>query len=162
MAELLDVGDMVPENFEPKMKFRFILNIEGIDSYLVKSAQQPQMTFEEIEIPWINATRYVAGKGKFNEMQITLHDPISPSGGQEVMEWLRLQYESVSGRSGYADYYKRDLQLKLLDPVGMVVSLWDIRGAFIKDSNFGELNFGTSETNEISMTLRYDNAVLNF
>ena len=54
----------------------------------------------------------------FGTMAVTLHDPIAPSGAQQVMEWVRTHFESVSGRAGYADFYKRDIQLKLLDPVG--------------------------------------------
>jgi hypothetical protein len=162
MAELLDVADMLPENFQPLMKYQFLLAIEGIDSFLCKSTALPQVTFEEVEIPWINTTRYVAGKGKFNEIQITLHNPVAPAGAQQVMEWIRLCYESVSGRAGFADYYKRDIQIKILDPVGVVVSLWDIKGAFIKEANFGEANYGNSEPMEISITVRYDNAVLQY
>ena len=160
MTEILDVADMQPENFQPKMKYQFLLAIEGIDSFLAKSSALPEITFEEIEIPWMNNTRYIAGKGKFNEIAITLHDPIAPSGAQQVMEWVRLQWESVSGRAGYADYYKRDIMLKQCDPIGAVISVWDIKGAFIKTSNFGEFNYATSEAIELSITIRYDNAVL--
>jgi hypothetical protein len=162
MAEILDIGDMLPENFQPKMKYQFLLAIEGIDSFIVKSSSLPQITFEEIEIPWINNTRYIAGKGKFSELQLTFHDPIAPAGSQQLMEWIRLQWEAVSGRAGYADYYKRDLQLKQLDPVGVVVSLWDVKGAFVKESNFGEFNYATAEAIELTATLRYDVAILQF
>jgi hypothetical protein len=79
------------------------------------------------------------------------------------MEWLRTHYESVSGRAGYADFYKRDCQIKLLDPVGTVVELWDIKGAFITDTNFNSLTYDNdSAAVEISMTLQFDNCVLQY
>jgi len=78
------------------------------------------------------------------------------------MEWVRLHYESVSGRSGYADFYKRDIQLKMLDPVGTVVELWDIKGAFITDANFNDLSYDGSDMTEIALTLRFDNCVLQY
>lgn len=162
MAETLSVTDMLPNKFEPKRKFRFVLQMEGIDAFLVKTAAQPSYTTDEIEIPWINATRYLAGKTKFGTMSLVLYDPIAPSGAQQVMEWLRLHYESVSGRSGYADFYKRDIQLKMLDPIGTVVSLYDIKGAWIVESNFGDLDYAVSDPVEIAITLRYDQAVLQF
>ena len=162
MAETLDVVNMLPSTFEPKRKFRWILQIEGIDAFIVKTTARPQSTIEEVEIPWINHTRYVAGKHKFAPLAVTLHDPIAPSASQQVTEWIRLHFESVSGRAGYADFYKRDIQLKMLDPVGTVVELWDIRGAFIVDANFGDLNYEGSELAEITLSLRYDNAVLQF
>lgn len=162
MAETLDVVSLLPNKFEPKRTFRWILQIEGIDAFLCKTAARPSIETEEVEIPWINATRYLAGKGKFQPIEITLYDPIAPSGAQQVMEWLRLQYESVSGRAGYADFYKRDLQLKLLDPVGTVIELWDVKGAFITNSNFGELDMSSSDPQMINLTIRFDNAVLQF
>ena len=78
------------------------------------------------------------------------------------MEWVRTHFESVSGRGGYADFYKRDCQLKLLDPVGTVVELWDIKGAFLTAASFGDLDYGASDPAEISLTLRYDNCVLQY
>ena len=63
----------------------------------------------------MNSRRYVAGKANYDALSITIHDPISPSGAQQVMEWVRTHFESVSGRAGYADFYKRDCQLKMLD-----------------------------------------------
>lgn len=162
MADTLDVASMIPNRFEPKRKHRWVLMIEGIDAYIVKTAARPTFTTEDVEIPFINSRRYIAGNTKFEPMNVTLHDPIAPSGAQQIMEWIRLHYESVSGRSGYADFYKRDIQLKLLDPVGTIVELWDIRGAFITSANFGDLNYGANDVQDISLTIRYDNCVLQF
>lgn len=162
MADTLDVTSMLPNKFEPKRKNRWVLMIEGIDAYIIKTTARPTISTEELAIPFINSTRYVAGKTTFSTMTVTLHDPIAPSGAQQVMEWIRLHFESVSGRSGYADFYKRDVQLKLLDPVGTVVELWDIKGAFITEANFGDLSYDEGAPAEISITLRFDNAVLQY
>jgi len=162
MAETLSVTDMLPNKFEPKRKFRWILQIEGVDAFMMKNAARPGFETETVEIGFINATRYVAGKTKFTEMPVVLYDPIAPSGAQQIMEWIRLQYESVSARSGYADYYKRDLQLKVLDPVGTVVELWDLKGCWIVNADYGDLDYAVSDAIEISLTLRFDNAVLQY
>lgn len=162
MATTLGVEDMLATKFQPLAKRQFILAIEGIDAFLVKSASRPQITTEEVAIPWINTTRYIAGRTTFGTMSVTLHDAIAPAGSQQVMEWLRLCYESVSGRSGYADFYKRDIQLKLLDPVGTVVSLWDIKGAWVQEANFNDVAYEGSDQVEITLTIRFDNAVLQY
>lgn len=162
MAETLSVTDMLPNRFEPKRKFRWVLGIEGIDAFLVKGTARPQVDVGVQEIHWINTVRYVAGKAKFSTMSVTLYDPIAPSGAQQVMEWVRTHYESVSGRAGYADFYKRDIQLKLLDPVGTVVEFWDIKGAQITSAQFGDLDYGTEDPTEISLTLQFDNCVLQY
>ena len=78
------------------------------------------------------------------------------------MEWIRTHHETVSGRAGYADFYKRDCQLKLLDPVGTVVELWDIKGAFLTSANFGDLGYDGEEMADISLSIRFDNCVLQY
>lgn len=161
-TETLDVTSMLPSKFEPKRKNRWVLMIEGVDAFIMKTTSRPTVSTDEVEIPFINSRRYVAGLTKFSTIPVTLHDPIAPSGAQQIMEWIRLHFESVSGRAGYADFYKRDIQLKLLDPVGTVIELWDIKGAFITEANFGELTYEDGGVSEISLTLRYDNAVLQF
>jgi len=162
MANTLPVSDMLPNKFEPKRKFRWVFAIEGIDAFLMKTANRPTINTEEITIPYMNHTRYIAGKTTFDTVGVTLHDPIAPSGAQQVMEWVRTHFESVSGRSGYADFYKRDCQLKLLDPVGTVVELWDLKGTWITSAGFGDLDYSASDATEISLTLRFDNCVLQY
>lgn len=153
---------MLPNRFEPKRKNRWVLQIEGIDAFLCKTASRPKVTTEEIEMPFVNSVRYLAAKTRFDKINVTLQDAIAPSGSQQVMEWIRLCFESVSGRAGYADFYKRDVQLKMIDPVGTVVELWDIKGAFITSANFGELSYDDHAAMEIALEIRYDQAVLQY
>lgn len=162
MAEVLEVQDMLANTFEPKRKFRWLLAIEGMDAFLLKSAARPTITTEEFQINYINATRYLASKYTFEPIEISLHDAIAPSGAQQVMEWIRLAHEHVTQRAGYADFYKRDIQLKMLDPLGAVVELWDIKGAFVQNSNYGELAYDNMESADITLTVRYDLAVLQY
>jgi len=162
MAETLSVTEMIPNKFEPKRKNRWVFSIEGIDAFLIKTAARPSYSTAEKQIPYINSTRYIAGKTTFGTMSVSLHDPIAPSGAQQVIEWVRTHFESVSGRAGYADFYKRDCQLKMLDPVGTVVELWDIKGAFITEANFNDLSYESDDVQEISLTLRFDNCVLQY
>lgn len=162
MAETLNVQDMLPNKFEPKRKNRWVFSLEGIDSFLIKTASRPSISIEEQTISYMNSKRYVAGLASFETISLTLHDPIAPSGAQQVMEWVRTHFESVSGRSGYADFYKRDCQLKLVDPVGTVIELWDIKGCFLTNAGFGDVSYEDGGMMEISLTLRFDNCVLQY
>ena len=162
MSETLSVTDMLPNKFEPKRKHRWIFGIEGIDAFIIKTAARPSFKMGEKKIPWMNTQRYISGKLEFDPISITLHDPIAPSGAQQVMEWIRTHHESVSARSGYADFYKRDCQLKMLDPIGTVVELWDIKGAFITSANFNGVDYGSDEPVDIALTLKFDQCVLQF
>jgi hypothetical protein len=160
MPETLETTSLLANTYEPKRKFRWILSIDGIEGFMMKTAARPQATFEETVIDYINAKRYLAGKMAYNTIQCTCYDPIAPSAAQQIMEWLRLNYEPLTGRAGYASFYKKDFTLKLLDPQGTIVEQWDIKGGWAQDVNFGDLDYASSDAAEVSFTLRYDTAIL--
>ena len=81
-------------DWEPKYTNRFIMYITDIPSFIVKAAARPSMTNGEIVLDHINIDRKVKGKSRWNDISLTLYDPIVPSGAQAVMEWIRLHHES--------------------------------------------------------------------
>ena len=149
--------------FEPKQQNRFIAFVDGFPAYIMKGVGAVSVTQGTVPLNHINVQRYVKGKTVWNTIQFTLFDPITPSGAQAVMEWVRLHHESVTGRDGYSDFYKKDLTIDVLGPVGDIVSEWILKGAFITNANFGDFNWDTeNEAQNIELTLSIDYAVLNF
>jgi hypothetical protein len=111
----------------------------------------------------INIKRKLKGKGDWQDLEITLYDPIDPSGAQAVMEWIRTSHESLTGRDGYAEFYKKDVDFYMLGPVGDKIEQWKLKGAFISQANFGDLDWSNAtDPAQISVTLTYDYAVLEF
>jgi hypothetical protein len=162
MAEILEFDKMFYTNFEPKMKNRYVMEIDTIPSYLVKAMNRPTIQFETISLDHINVKRKLQGRGDWQDLTITLYDPIVPSAAQKVMDWIRLGHESITGRRGYADFYKKDITFYLLGPVGDKIEQWTLKGAFIQQANFGELDFSSNEVATIELTLSYDYAILEF
>ena len=162
IGELIEPNDLMFRNWEPKLKNRFIMNIDGINAYLIKAINRPTIEAEEVELRHMNVSRYVKGKTTWSTLDITLYDPIVPSAAQQVIEWIRLGHESVTGRDGYSYFYKKNVTFNLLGPVGDLVEEWELIGAFPLTTNFGELSFEDSTPVEITVTLRYDYAILKF
>ena len=163
MADILNADEIFFTPFEPKTKNRFVMYIEGIPSYFVKSMARPSITFEEIALNHINTTRYIKGRGTWETLEVTLYDPIVPSGAQAVMEWVRLHKESVTGRDGYSDFYKKEIKFNLLGPVGDKVEEWVLKGAFLTAANFNDLSMDDgAAVADIALTIRYDYAILSF
>lgn len=155
----------MPVDYEPLRKNRFLLRFPsdlGIQEWWVSSASRPNFSQESTEIPFLNTSNYVIGRYKWETMTISLRDPIGPSASQAVMEWIRQHSESATGRQGYAVGYKRDLVLEMLDPNGVCVSQWIIKGAMILSTNFGELNYSQSELADISITIQPWYCILSF
>ena len=129
---------------------------------MVKNVTAPNFTDESIKLDHINTYRKIRGKREWGDMDLTMYDPVTPSGAQAVMDWARISYESVTGRSGYSDLYKKDLTLNVLGPVGDVVSEWVIKGAFITNMSQGSFDWSSSEPVELTITVAMDYCVLNF
>ena len=163
MADLVSSNELFYTPYEPKLKNRFIMDIDGIPAYTIKTAQRPQITFEEVTLEHMNITRYVKGKGRWQQLQITLYDPIVPSAASAVIEWIRLHHESATGRDGYSDFYKKDVTFNVLGPVGDKVEEWTLKGAYISNASFGDLDWSNAtDPVDITLTLRYDYAILQF
>jgi|TARA_R100001377_G_C3149531_1_gene95767 hypothetical protein len=163
MANLIDPNEAMFTAFEPKQQNRYIFYIEGIPAFLIHKAARPKITQETVTLEHINVTRYVKGKSKWDVVALTLYDPVVPSGAQAVMEWVRLHHESVTGRDGYADFYKKDVTINVLGPVGDKVEEWTGKGAFITEADFGTLDWtATNAYNEIAMSIQCDYWILQF
>lgn len=160
---ILSPNEIFYTAFEPKVANRFIMYVDGIPAYLIKGVSPITVDNGEITLNHINVYRKIKGKAKWGDVTMTLYDPITPSGAQAVMEWFRLHHESVTGRDGYSDFYKKDLTINVLGPVGDIVGEWIIKGAFIKTSNFGEYNWDTdAQAINLQVTLGMDYCLLNY
>jgi hypothetical protein len=162
MAELLDNQEIFFTAWEPKVQNRFIMYIDGIPAYMIKAAGRPSLNNNPITLDHINLKRKIKGKSEWQDLEITLYDPVVPSAAQAVMEWVRLAHESVTGRNGYADFYKKDVTINVLGPVGDKVEEWTLKGAFPASVNFNSLDWATSDALMTNVTLAYDYAILQY
>ena len=160
MSEILTTAELLASTAEPKRKFRWVIGIAGIDGFTAVSTKRPSGGFGETTIDFVNTKRYLSGKFTPEMMDLTLWDPIAPSAAQKIMEWVRLNYEIVTGRMGYSDFYKKDLSLKLLDPPGGVAESWSVKGAWIKSFDMGDLQYNSEDIVSAKLQIRYDTAVL--
>ncbi len=72
----------MPVPYEPKKKNRFILRFPsslGINEWFVISTSRPKVTINEVEIPFLNTSTYVAGRFNWESIDVTFKDPIGPS-----------------------------------------------------------------------------------
>ena len=160
MADLLM---KMPIPYEPKRVNRFILTFPsplGINEWYVESTSRPKISIGATAIPFLNTEFYVAGRYTWNTINVTFRDPIGPSAAQALMEWVRLHAESVTGRMGYAAGYKQDVTLQMLDPTGVVVEKWILKGCFLTDVDFQGLDYGQDGLAKIQATLRPDYCIL--
>ena len=162
MANLVNEQELFFKAFEPKMANRFILYADGLPAYVIKGVARPTVSQDAKVLNHINVQRYVKGRTVWGAMQMTLFDPIVPSSAQSVMEWVRLHHESVTGRDGYADFYKKDLTVNVLGPVGDKVEEWILKGCMVTTVDFGTMNFDADDPMEVQVTVQPDLCILNY
>ena len=159
---LLEANELMIERFQPKQQNRFLMYIDGVPAWLIKSATKPSITINGLTIDYINIKRKYAGKAEWQPISVTLYDPVVPSAAQNVMEWVRLHHESLTGRAGYIDFYKKDIDLYGIGPVGDLIEKWRIYGAFITSAKFGAYDWTADEALSIECEITYDWAILEY
>lgn len=162
MADLLT---KLGYQYEPLRKNRWLMRFPsdlGISEWMLASASRPNIKQSSTEIQFLNSSRYVAGRYTWQPIQVTFRDPVGPSASQALMEWVRLCSESITGRQGYAMGYKRDIELEMLDPTGVCVQKWILKGAWISDCNFNGLDYSQDGLADITATIVVDYCILAF
>lgn len=159
----MDMLYKAPISYEPKRKNRFVLRFPsdlGIQEWTVESAGRPKITQNVVDIPFLNTQTSVLGRYTWDDMNVTFRDMIGPSTMQAIMEWIRLHSESVTGRQGYAAGYKRDIELEMLDPTGVVIEKWICKNCWLTNMDGGDLSYGDDALATIACTLKMDYAIL--
>lgn len=163
MAELLNSNEAFLTSFEPVVQNRFIMYVDGIPSFTLRKCDRPKLVQERKAIDFPNGQYYYKGKSIWQEITAELYQPIVPSSAQAVMEWIRLGHESVTGRDGYQDFYKKDIIINALGPVMEKVEEWRLVGSFITNADFQSFDVtNTGDPMGITITISYDYAVLGY
>ena len=154
----------VPFDYEPKRENRFLLEFPtelGIEVWKIQTLKRPNMIINSVEIPYLNQSTYVSGRFRWEAMDITLIDTIGPSTSQQVMEWVRLHAESLTGRQGYAAGYQKNLLIKALDPTGVEVEKWLLENCMITNVDFGNNDMSSDELQMVTITVQPWRCILN-
>lgn len=163
MADLLM---KMPTPYEPKKKNRWLIRFPselGIQEWWLASGARPSITQNPVEIPFLNTSTWVVGRFTWDSIDVVFRDPIGPSASQAIMEWVRLESESITGRQGYAAGYKKDLVfVEMLDPTGVVIEKWQLQGTMLTNVSFGDLSMDDDGIAEITASMQMDRAILLF
>jgi hypothetical protein len=135
--------------------------------------QRPHLTFDEVALHRYNSVGYVASKHSWSECSISLEDDVTSYAAQLLQSQLeRQQYlvgstgsggaANLLGTAATASEYKFSCELDMLDGGTEFVERWQLQGCWIKDVNWGDLDYSTGEAIKIDVSLRFDHAVQRF
>lgn len=135
----LTVEEMVPTGFEPKFMTRWILKIPDFDSFLFKKVVLEPLQREKTDR---------------HKMWVYMHDPIAPSGEQQVNMWITMNNNAP-----------KEVELSFLDPVGHVISLRKFNDVVVERVVFPDCEYGIKGEKQLrvlELELSYASTVLEY
>lgn len=135
--------------------------------YLQKAAR-PNFKLEEAIMHHDQEQVYFAGKQSWEPINITFYDAEqSPDVSLEVFKWVTLVIPSGLDQSGgrvtvsTPATYKQPSNLVMIDGTGATTEFWSLKGSWPVTTNWGELDYTSSEIQLIEISVRYDRAQLD-
>ncbi len=154
---------------DPKRKFRFQVQLNGLDGdeavlWWAKTANKPSFTIAAAEHKYLNHTFYYPGSVTWNEITITLVDPVKPDAAATLSQIVANSgYSPPTDKNSLSTMSKAkaasglgSVQITQVDGNGDPLEQWTLWNAFISDIKYGDLEYGSDDLTELSMTLRYD------
>lgn len=158
----------------PKLQWRFRINFLnfGVDALngvqltkQVIDCSRPNVSFGEIPVPIYNSTIKLLGKHTWADMTVNLRDDASGTVSRGVGQQLQKQFDFVEQASAATGQdYKFQTNIEILDggngaAAPVVLETWELYGCWLKSANYNTLNYGTSETVTIALSIAFDNAI---
>ena len=126
----------------------------------VMKCTRPKVSYEEIKLDSYNSVAWIQGKHNFEPVEITLRDDITnavvSSVGAQVQKQMN-HFEQTSAVAGIN--YKFSMEIHSLDGTDNdQLESWVLDGCFIKDVTYGEGDYSSGDPQEVTLSIRYDNA----
>ena len=158
-------------NTDPKRRFRFILQAGNIPIWTVKTAAKPKVSVGVIEHQFLNHTFKYPGRVTWDNITMTLVDPVDPDLAFTFLQKLRRSgYDYPTSPNVRSTINKADatgpqgiagVSIAQIDADGREIEKWKLTNPWIVSIDFGgALDYAAEEMNEISVEMAYDWAEL--
>ena len=145
---------------QPLLKNNFIVTFlnPGLDipSWLVQETTMPKFKQNEIEVAYFNTSQWMAGRYLWDQIELSFISPIGPSSVQKLVEFLRTQTESLTGRVGYLQSYKTSVRLEVTDPLGVPIQAWIAYNCQIVSLDHDPMSYDDDKYVKLKLVLRPD------
>ena len=157
----------------PKLQYRFRVMFEnfGISTPRTELTKQvvdfsrPDITFDDIDIEVYNSRLRLAGKHTWSNATVNIRDDALGNVSRLVGEQLQRQFDFFEQSSAGAGIdYKFVTRCEMLDggngtETPQVLETWELYGCYLQNVNYNQVQYSTSEPVQITMTIRFDNAL---
>jgi hypothetical protein len=172
MATVNDIGipGIGTGILHPKHKNRWRVTFAnmggGADSQPVSmqaiTIQKPRLAYTEVELHRYNSVAWVAGKHTWEPISLVIQDDVTGTAATVVQAQMQKQQWLIGAEgqwlaaAGEASLYKFVTYLDQLDGNDQVIEKWTIEGCWLKDVNYGDLDYSSSDAVQIELSVRFD------
>jgi hypothetical protein len=159
-------------NGEPKRQYKFLLNIDGIPAWIVKSVNKPEITIGEASYKFMLHTFKFPGQVTWNNVSATIIDRVDINASQILIDAITAAGYTVPGKftlSGPNNFKRtisksaqlfKTIEIDTTDLEGVVVERWTLHNAWIKSAGFGEASYDSEDIVNYKIEFAYDWAEL--
>jgi len=159
----------------PKRKFRFIVQFDGITdgtAWWAKGLNKPSFTIAAGEHKYLNHTFYYPGSVTWDEISMTLVDPVSPDMASTLTDIVQASgYKPPTMPSGTGDELEtisksgaaaalKTVTITQVNADGDALEEWVLQNAWISSLKYGDLEYGGDDLTELTLVMKYDWATL--
>jgi hypothetical protein len=157
----------------PKLQYRFRVTFADLGgpgatdevTQNVISTGRPALTHEEVVVDSYNSKIYLAGKHTWDPITIVFRDDMSSKVIKKLGAQLNRQVDHADQSSSVSgNAYKFGVKIETLDGANgatkpAVFDAWDLQGCFITNVQYGDLNYADSSMVQVTLSVRFDNAL---
>ena len=161
---------------EPKRNFRFQVQITGLSGgedvlWWAKTVTTPSYDVAEVEHNHLDNKYYFPGRVSWNEISMTLVDPISVDAVKLTNQLVINSGYFVPASAPSTDPQRSTIsKVKAVDAMkgvtitvlkhdGKPIEVWTLGNPFIKSAKYGDLDYSSDDLRTVELSLRYDWAV---
>lgn len=164
----MGIGNLGFSNAVFKRKFRYTFEIQNIcgnksiPQHFVRTAARPSLAIEEYELNFLNATKWIPGKAKWETITVSYFDAATTDMAP-LFSWLASVYNFTNPVTLEMGSQSRDYSgtaiLRMYDGCGALIDRWILKDVWPTAINFGDLDYSSSDTADIELTLRYSDVI---
>lgn len=157
----------------PKLKYRFRVSFDNFGvstnkvelTKQVKTCGRPKPTFGTIVIDTYNSKVNLLGKPEWGDINVVIRDDAAGNVTKLVGEQLQKQFDFMEQSSAASGIdYKFVTRIEMLDGGNgshepTVLETWECYGCLVTNVEYGDLDYASNDTIDISLTLKFDNAI---
>ena len=162
---------------DPKRKYRFILRIAALPaggSWFVKTSDRPSVEVSNTEHKFLNHTFNYPGSVTWNEVSVTLVDPVDPDMQHAVADVIAASGYYVPNRAptgkgrdsttiskSKATAALINVEICMIDGDGVEIEKWTLHNPWISGVENSNLEYGADDLSETTLKFKYDWASLD-